>query len=358
MSTINVSNLKNASAASPAIVLASDGSATAQLSSLNGGALSGARNKVINGGMVLDQRNAGSSVNVSADSYTLDRWLNRVSGGGVITNQRTSSVVPAGHAYALALTVQTADSSIAAGDVYQLSQRIEGFNTADLGWGAAGASTVTLSFWVRSSVTGTYGVGLQSAANTRSYVATYTINAANTWEYKSITITGDTSGSQNTGNGIGIDVVFDLGSGTSSNATAGSWGAGGSYWRTSGCVNWISNASATFYITGVQLEPGSVATPFERRSFGQELALCQRYYEVGTSGFTGYATAGIGVGAHVAFAATKRATPTIALTPFSYTNASGATADNIAVSGFIPYGTTSANGGVIIYNNWTASAEL
>jgi hypothetical protein len=313
MSTINVSNLKNASAASPAIVLASDGSATAQLSSLNGGALSGARNKVINGGMVLDQRNAGSSVNVSADSYTLDRWLNRVSGGGVITNQRTSSVVPAGHAYALALTVQTADSSIAAGDVYQLSQRIEGFNTADLGWGAAGASTVTLSFWVRSSVTGTYGVGLQSAANTRSYVATYTINAANTWEYKSITITGDTSGSQNTGNGIGIDVVFDLGSGTSSNATAGSWGAGGSYWRTSGCVNWIANSGATFYITGVQLEAGSVATPYERRSYGQELALAQRYYQL-LEGFTGtsYSTSTIAVGA--VFRTEMRASPTVSAT--------------------------------------------
>lgn len=297
----------------------------ATVSSLNGGALAGARNKVINGGMVLDQRNAGSSVNVSADSYTLDRWLNRVSGGGVITNQRTSSVVPAGHAYALALTVQTADSSIAAGDVYQLSQRIEGFNTADLGWGAAGASTVTLSFWVRSSVTGTYGVGLQSAANTRSYVATYTINAANTWEYKSITITGDTSGSQNTGNGIGIDVVFDLGSGTSSNATAGSWGAGGSYWRTSGCVNWISNASATFYITGVQLEAGSVATPFERRSYGQELALCQRYFvsaSINVSPSAWNATP-------YYFPVTMRATPTVTGTGAGYTVSGSATNSGI-----------------------------
>ena len=297
----------------------------ATVSSLNGGALAGARNKVINGGMVLDQRNAGSSVNVSADSYTLDRWLNRVSGGGVITNQRTSSVVPAGHAYALALTVQTADSSIAAGDVYQLSQRIEGFNTADLGWGAAGASTVTLSFWVRSSVTGTYGVGLQSAANTRSYVATYTINAANTWEYKSITITGDTSGSQNTGNGIGIDVVFDLGSGTSSNATAGSWGAGGSYWRTSGCVNWISNASATFYITGVQLEAGSVATPFERRSYAQELALCQRYFvsaSINVSPSAWNATP-------YYFPVTMRATPTVTGTGAGYTVSGSATNSGI-----------------------------
>jgi hypothetical protein len=110
-------------------------------------------------------------------------------------------------------------------------------------------------------------------------VSTYVINSANTWEYKTITVPGDTSGSQNTSNSIGIDVCFDLGSGTSSNTTAGSWGAGGSYWRTSSCVNWISNASATFYITGVQLEVGSVATPFERRQYGQELALAQRYYQ-------------------------------------------------------------------------------
>jgi hypothetical protein len=239
------------------------------------------RNRIINGAMSVSQRNSTSSVNVSSDSYSLDRWLNRVSGGGVIANQQSTAVVPTGFAYSAALTVQTADASIAAGDVYDFEQRIEGFNTSDLGWGTASAQTVTLSFWVRSSVTGTYGVGIQSAAYTRSYVTTYTVNVANTWEFKTLTIPGDTSGTQNVGNGLGVGVCFDLGSGSNSNTTAGAWGAGGGFFRTSGCVNWIANAGATFYLTGVQFEVGSVATPFERRQYGQELMLCQRYYERG-----------------------------------------------------------------------------
>lgn len=237
------------------------------------------RNRIINGAMAISQRNGIGAVNVSSDSYTLDRWLNRVSGGGVITNQQSSSVVPANFSYSAALTVQTADSSIAATDVYDFEQRIEGFNTADLGWGTSAALPVTLSFWVRSSVTGTYGVGLQSASYTRSYVATYTINSANTWEYKTITVPGDTGGTQNNSNGLGVGVCFDLGSGSNCNATAGSWGAGGGLWRTSGCVNWIANSGATFYITGVQLEVGTQATPFEWRQYTTELQLCQRYYE-------------------------------------------------------------------------------
>lgn len=241
--------------------------------------ISGMRNRIINGDMRISQRNGTSSVNISSDAYSLDRWLNRVSGGGVITNQQSTAVVPTGFAYSAALTVQTADSSIAAGDVYDFEQRIEGFNTADLGWGTASAQSIALSFWVRSSVTGTYGVGIQSAAYTRSYVTTYTISAANTWEFKTILIPGDTSGTQNISNGLGVGLCFDLGSGTNCNATAGTWGAGGGLWRTSGSVNWIANAGATFYLTGVQLEAGPFATPFERRSFGQEFALCQRYFQ-------------------------------------------------------------------------------
>jgi hypothetical protein len=285
MSTLQATNLKHASSASNNIVLDSSGNAT--FAGTAAMASSFLRNRIINGGMAVSQRNGTSSVNISSDAYSLDRWLNRVSGGGVITNQQTTSVVPTGQAYAAVLTVQTADASIAAGDVYDLEQRIEGFNTADLGWGTASAQTVTLSFWVRSSVTGTYGVGIQSAAYTRSYVTTYTINVANTWEFKTLTIPGDTSGTQNVGNGLGVGVCFDLGSGSNSNTTAGAWGAGGGFFRTSGCVNWIANAGATFYITGVQLEVGSAATPFERRQYGQELALCQRYFQTAGSGAYG-----------------------------------------------------------------------
>jgi hypothetical protein len=276
----------------------------------------GFKNRIINGAMGVSQRLGTSSSNISSDSYTMDRWLNRVSGGGVITNQQTTSVLPTGFSYALALTVQTADSSIAAGDVYELEQRIEGFNTQDLAWGTASASTVTLSFWVRSSVTGTYGVGIQSSSYGRSYVTTYSIGSANTWTYITLTIPGDTGATQNNGNGIGVGVNFDLGSGTSSNTTAGSWGTGGSYWRTSSCVNWIANSGATFYITGVQLEKGSTATSFDYRPYGTELALCQRYYyKASSSG--GFQVFGFGYVANttdsqvgVQFPVTMRSVPT------------------------------------------------
>ena len=280
MSSIKVTNLQHASAASPAIVLASDGTATAQLSSLNGGALSGARNRIINGDMRIDQRNAGASASTGSGTYSpyfLDRWQLAGSGGGVFSVQQ-STVAPTGFTNSSLITVTTADSSIAAGDYYQFRQTIEGFNFSDLGFGAAGAQSVTLSFWVRSSLTGTFGGSLRNSAADRSYVFTYTVNAANTWEQKTVTIAGDTTGTWATNNTGGAIVTFSLGIGSTFESTSGSWGAG-SFVATSGSVDLVATNGATFYITGVQLETGSVATPFERRSYGQELALCQRYFE-------------------------------------------------------------------------------
>ena len=238
----------------------------------------GFKNRIINGAMVIDARNAGASVSVSSYGYVLDRFGFSITGGGVLTAQR-STTAPSGFTNSQALTVTTADSSIAAGDTYQAFHKIEGFNFSDMGFGTANAQTFTLSFWVRSSVTGTYAVGFNNNAFNRSYVATYTINSANTFEYKTITVTGDTSGTWLTDNSIGINISFDLGSGSNFNATAGSWGAG-SLSRTSGSVNWIATSGATFYITGVQLEKGSTATSFDYRPYGTELALCQRYYEI------------------------------------------------------------------------------
>ena len=252
------------------------GVTTAYVGSINDGPISGARNRIINGDMRIDQRNNGASVNTN-DAFPVDRFQMNFSGGGIITGQR-SGIVPVGFTSSLSLTASTADTSIAAGDFYNLQQKIEGFNVADLGFGAASASSITLSFWVRSSVTGTYGGALNNSAANRSYVFTYSISASNTWEYKTITILGDTSGTWLNNNGIGFRLLFDLGSGTTFNGTANTWNASNVF-RTSGCVNWIANSAATFYITGVQLEAGTVATPFERRSFGQELALCYRYFQ-------------------------------------------------------------------------------
>tara|TARA_R110000868_G_scaffold119068_1_gene315452 strand:- start:13231 stop:14367 length:1137 start_codon:yes stop_codon:yes gene_type:complete len=237
----------------------------------------GFKNRILNGNMVLDQRNAGASVTISTSGvYALDRWKNRANGGGAFSVQQ-SSTAPAGFNTAVVYTVTTADSSIAAGDNYYFFQDIEGYNVADLGLGTANAQTITMSFWVRSSVTGTYSVFLSNGTTyNRGYVATYTINAANTWEQKSVTIAGDTTGTWGKTNGGGLSAGFNLGAGTDYQTTAGAWGSA-FVQATSGTTQWISNAGATFYITGVQLEKGSTATSFDYRPYGTELALCQRY---------------------------------------------------------------------------------
>lgn len=238
------------------------------------------RNRIINGDMRIDQRNNGASVAVTtAGQYTVDRWAvaSPTSFGGQLTAQR-STTVPTGFTNSLSLTVTTADSSIGATEYYSCLQRLEGFNVADFGWGAAGASTVTLSFWVRASIAGTYSGSLRNSASDRSYVFEYSVVSANTWEQKTITITGDTSGTWLKNNGVGIDLWWSVGTGsTYKSSTVGSWQAG-TYLASTNQTQLISTSGATFYITGVQLEAGSVATPFERRPYGTELALCQRYY--------------------------------------------------------------------------------
>ena len=249
-------------------------------SSLQGAAASPyvLKNRIINGDMKIDQRNAGASVSVSNGTVTFitDRWNVYEDTSGSMTSQQ-STTAPTGFNNSLLLTVTSAGTATAS-QITRIQQRIEGNNIADLAWGSAAAQTITISFWVRSSLTGTYCVNIRNSAVDRSYVATYTISSANTWEQKSVTITGDTSGTWLTTNGVGMYVSWDLGSGSNANTTAGSWVASDKQ-NTSTQANWIGTSSATFYITGVQLEIGSTATPFERRMYGQELILCQRYYE-------------------------------------------------------------------------------
>ena len=233
------------------------------------------RNRIINGDMRIDQRNAGASVAANG-GYTLDRWEVEASQTGKLNIQQQTSVVPAGFSYAAAFTSLSA-YSVGTSEFFGFRHIIEGFNVADLGWGAAGAKTVTLSFWVRSSLTGTFGGAICNGDNNRSYPFSYTINAANTWEQKTITVAGDTTGTWGKTNGRGIAIRFGLGAGATYSGTAGAW-AGSDYRSATGATSVVGTNGATFYITGVQLEAGSVATPFEYRQYGQELALCQRYY--------------------------------------------------------------------------------
>ena len=239
----------------------------------------GFKNRLINSAMVIDQRNAGASVTVTGNPYTLDRWYSAASVDGKYTVQQNAGSVtpPAGFTNYLGCTVgASANVTVGAGDYFGIRQAIEGYNVSDFGFGSATASTVTLSFWVRSSVTGTYGATLKNSANNRSYPFTYAISAANTWEQKSVTVAGDTTGTWLTTNGVGLYITFGLGVGSTYSGTAGAWAAS-NLWSATGAVKLIETNSATFYITGVQLEKGSTATSFDYRPYGTELALCQRY---------------------------------------------------------------------------------
>jgi hypothetical protein len=295
---------------------------------LGAGNSSSFKNRIINGAMVIDQRNAGATVSVSTDVFTLDRWRGDNNGGGGVYSVQQSTTVPANFVNSSLITVTTADASIGATEAYSFTQRIEGFNIADFGWGTASAQTVTLSFMVRSSVTGTFGGAFQNSDNTRSYPFSYTISSANTWESKSVTITGDTSGTWQTGTGIGIRCVFSLGVGSSRKSTAGVW-ASADYRASTGSVDIISTSGATFFITGVQVEVGTVATSFDYRSYGTELALCYRYYEqilYGTGNNSGNGMISIGQAITTSSAqvpytwtTTKRASPTISTSSASTT---------------------------------------
>jgi hypothetical protein len=370
--SFQVSSVLNAIPASPASVQTSylvDSSVTmAKLDST--AQYTGFKNRIINGDMRIDQRNAGASV--SSSGYNLDRWTIITSQSSKQTVQQ-SSVAPTGFTNSLLVT-SSSDYSVSSGDFFFLRQRIEGFNVADLGFGTANASTITISFWARSSLTGTFGGALSNSTNNRSYPFSYTISAANTWEQKTLTIIGDTTGTWLTTNGIGIEVRFSLGVGSAFSGTSEAW-TNGNLVSVTGATSVVATSGATWQVTGVQLEKGSTATSFDYRPYGTELALCQRYYYATPSdsnlhcnrsydgGNTYYGT--------FTYPVTMRATPTIS---FSGTGASlpsisnpiiattstlGAITPNYATCSFVPNSNAGSYTYTLQYNGKVvASVEL
>ena len=238
---------------------------------------------IINGDMAISQRGTTLS-SQSSSTRLLDRFANDIGGGGAITISQDTDTPNDTFLNSMKLVVATADSSIASSDAYRVTYSVEGSDIATVGLGTSGCQTMTLTFWVRSSVTGTYGIGFANSAETENYVDEYTISSANTWEKKVINIPVRTSGTWLTNNGVGLGIRWDLGSGTAYNGTADSWQTTSSkVYRTSSCVNWIATSSATFYLTGVQLEIGTFGDvnalpPFQFEDVGTSLARCQRYY--------------------------------------------------------------------------------
>jgi hypothetical protein len=263
---------------------------TVQINGANVSGFTGFKNRIINGEMDIDQRNNGASVTPATGAYTLDRWITYVGAASKLSIQR-STVAPVGFTNSALITSLSA-YTVGASETFLFGQKIEGFNFADMAWGTANAATITISFWVRSSLTGTFGGSLGNGGDNRWYPFSYTISVANTWEQKTITIAGDTSGTWLTNNGIGLNVYFNLGTGATLSGPAGSW-SGTTYYSSTGATSVVGTNGATFYITGVQLERGSNATSFEFRDYGREFILCCRYFQkLVEPAFSGYAPTG------------------------------------------------------------------
>jgi hypothetical protein len=344
MSNLKVNTINDASGGSNAVLYGVAAPANSM----------GFRNRIINGDMRIDQRNAGASVTPILGTFIVDRWAFIATQTSKATAQQNAGAVTPPASFSNYLGVTSSSSySVLTGDTFGVYQNIEGFNVADLGWGTANAQAVIIGFWVRSSLTGTFGGAVANSAENRSYVFSYTISAANTWEFKTVTVSGDTSGTWVANNGVGLRLRFGLGSGSTYTAASGSWGAG-NFVQPTGSVSVVGTNGATFYITGVQLEAGSVASPFERRDYGRELIMCQRYYESGYIGVRGATSAAILT--VMPYAVVKRATPTVAITVISGTGVTAGNGTNATTQSFYITGTSGGTG--FLEANWNAPSEL
>jgi hypothetical protein len=277
--------------------------------SLGAGNASSFKNRIINGSITIDQRNNGSAVSVvSSYAYPVERCRSFNAASARWNAQRVTEA-PVGFSYSFKVTVTTAQSSYGAAELSQLlEQPIEGFNISDLGWGTASAKAVTVSFWVRSSITGNHPLSVFTlvSGNERSYATTYNIASANTWEYKTVTIPGATTGVWGSTNDVGLYLAF-VGMAGSNNTGVAGWQTGFKPYQT-GSVNILATNGATWQVTGLQLEKAEAATAYEHRPFGTELALCQRYCEANYGvmmAYIGYKMGG------PTFVVPKRAVPSI-----------------------------------------------
>ena len=340
----------------------------------------GMRNRIINGAMNIAQRNTSvSGITSTYDSYpAIDRFLNYQETTSAVCTVAQVADAPAGFVNSLKITVTTADASVAAGDRINIAHKIEGLNLLDFDFGLATAKSFTVSFWVKSSVTGTYALEIYNYGISTASTATktYTINSANTWEYKTVTFTGDTVYPHVKTNGASLAVWMWLMAGSNYNSTNGGGvftavgsGTQRAYGQTANIAATVNN---TFQMTGMQLETGSAASPFEYRQYGTELALCQRYFEITgeiTNSFLiqGYA-ASAGAQRHPIYYTTrKRTTPTVTVsgggtTGWSYSNGSGLFSAAAGVDTTRMEFNSAGAGTAFVYNNTggyiTSSAEL
>ena len=292
--------------------------------------LSTGDNRIINGDMRIDQRNNGASV--STNGYVVDRWTVSGSPVGKFNWARIPGTGLRDFPYALRSSSNSAYTPVAA-DLFYVYQGIEADMISDFGWGATGAQAVTLSFWAYSTLTGTFSGSVQNYAGTRSYPFSYSLPTASTWVKVVVTIPGDTAGTWvMSGNAGALTLNFDLGSGTNWRAAAGAWAAG-NYLGVTGAVSVVGTNAATFYVTGVKLEVGSVATPYNRQSLAKSMADCQRYYQSFPSFMiSGYNTGGQSILSQPIFPVCMRASPTaggVGLTAPTYSNASGLTVNYV-----------------------------
>ena len=319
MSTIKVNSIKNTSTDDGGIAIDNSGHVQIDGQQLpTTGALSN-RNLVINGAMQVAQRGTSTTGVGTAVAYnTVDRWRFADAQNPPARYTETQSTdAPDGFGYSRKFEVTTADSSVDADETQYTDQFIEAQNLQHLAYGTSAAKKITLSFYVKSSVAQTFGVGLTHEDGGGNYGVSYTVNSANTWEHKTLTFNGNTSTAINNDNGKGIRVRFGLAAGSNyadgSDATA---------WEASGTVfgqhsnTWVGTVGNTWQITGVQLEVGEKATPFEHRSYGDELARCQRYYYAHVDGTainyaTGIYYSATLIAAHIHFPVTMRAAPSL-----------------------------------------------